>query len=83
MYTDNNDRCTCKVKCMISMIQAEINKKKNSLTQKINVDLRKKCLKRCICGIGSYCAEIWRPRIKIVTKHLEVLKWGLGEGLNK
>jgi hypothetical protein len=64
------------------MIQAESNKKKTPLTSKFNLDLRKKRLTRCTCGIGSYCAEIWRLW-KIVTKHLEVLKSDLGEGLNK
>jgi hypothetical protein len=58
------------------MIQTEINKKKTPLTSKFNLDLRKKRPTRCTC------AEIWRLR-KIVTKHLEILKSDLGEGLNK
>jgi hypothetical protein len=63
------------------MIQAEINKKKIPLTRKFNLGLRKKRLKQYICSIGSYCAEIWRLSENNCQKHLEVLKWGHGEGL--
>jgi hypothetical protein len=58
-YIDNSDYCTCKVKSRISMIQAEFNKKKTHLTSKCNLGIRKELLKRCVCGIGWYCAEIW------------------------
>ena len=81
-YTDNSNYCTCKVKSRISVVKAELNRKKIPLTSKFNLDLRKKPLKRYICGIGPYCAQTWRLR-KILKKHLQVLKWGLGGGLNK
>jgi len=52
------------------MKRAAMNKKKTPFTNKFGLNLRKKIVKWCICGISMYDAENWTLR-KVVQKYPE------------
>jgi hypothetical protein len=57
MLTDDG-RCTCEIKSRIAMAKAAFNKKKNLLTSKLDLNLRKKLVKCYIWNMALYGAEI-------------------------
>jgi hypothetical protein len=58
----NDARCTGEHISRIPMKNAEFNKKKTDLINKLNLCLRKKLVKCYIWSIGLYSAEIWTFR---------------------
>ena len=52
----NDGRCTCRIKCRISMAKAAFNKKKAVFTSTLDLELRKKLVK---CYIWSIASFIW------------------------
>ena len=58
----NDGRCTCEIKCRISMAKAAFNKKKALFTSTLDLELRKKLLKCYIWSIALYGAETWTLR---------------------
>ena len=55
-------RCTCEVKSRIAMAKAAFNKKKNLLTRKLDLNLRKKLVKCYVWSMALYGAETWTLR---------------------
>jgi hypothetical protein len=53
----NDARCTCEIKSRIAMAKAAFNTKKTLFTSKLDLDLRKKLVKRYIWSIALYGAE--------------------------
>jgi len=53
----NDAKCTLKMKSSIAMAKAAFNKKKNLLTSKLKLNIRKKEVKCYIWSIDGYCAE--------------------------
>ena len=52
----NNGRCTCEIKSRIAMAKAAFNKKKtNPFTSTVELNLRKKRLKRYIWSVALWC----------------------------
>ena len=66
----NDGRCTCEIKCRISMAKAVFNKKKALFTSTLDSELRKKLVKCYIWSIALYGAETWTLRA-VDQKHLE------------
>ena len=66
----NDGRCTCEIKCRIAMAKAAFNKKKALFTSTLDLELRKKLVKRYIWSIALYGAETWTLRA-VDQKHLE------------
>jgi hypothetical protein len=66
----NYGRCTCEIKSRIAMAKAAFNKQRVLFNSKMDFELRKKPVKRYICVIGLYGAEIWTLRAED-QKHLE------------
>jgi hypothetical protein len=68
----NDERCTCEIKSRIAVAKAAFNKKRALFTSKMNLELRKKLLKRYIFIIlvALYGVETWKFR-EIDQKHLE------------
>jgi hypothetical protein len=66
----NDARCTREIKSRIAMAKSAFNKKKNLFTSKLDLNLRKKLVKRYIWNIVLYGAETWTLR-KIDQKYLE------------
>jgi hypothetical protein len=58
----NDGRCTCEVKCMIAMAKAAFNKKRTLFTSTLDLELRKKLVKRYVWSIALYGAETWTLR---------------------
>jgi len=52
----NDGRCTCEIKSRIAMAKAEFNKK-TLFTSKLDLNLRKKLVKRYIWSMALYGAE--------------------------
>jgi hypothetical protein len=61
------------------MEKATFNNKKALLTNKLDLNTRKKLVNCYIRSIALYGAETWTLR-KVDQKYLEVLKCGAGEG---
>ena len=55
----NDGRCTCEIKCRISMAKAALNKKRALFTSTLDLELRKKLVKCDIWSIVLYSAETW------------------------
>ena len=66
----NDGRCTCEIKCRISMAKAAFNKKRTLFTSTLDLELRKKLVKCYIWSIALYGAETWTLR-SVNQKHLE------------
>jgi hypothetical protein len=66
----NNARCTCGIKSRIAMAKAAFNKKKDSFTRKLDLNLRAKLLKCYIWSIALQGAENWKIR-KVDKKYLK------------
>jgi len=58
----NDGRCTCEIRFRIAMAKAAFNKKKNLLTSKFDLNLRKKLVKCYIWSMALYGAETWMLR---------------------
>jgi len=58
----NDGRCTREIKSRIAMAKAAFNKKKNNLTSKLDLNLRKKLVKCYIWSMALYGAETWALR---------------------
>jgi hypothetical protein len=58
----NDGRCTCEIKSMIAMEKAVFNRKRDLFTCKMDLELRKKLVKRYIWSIALYGAENWTLR---------------------
>jgi hypothetical protein len=69
----NDGRCTCEIKCRITMVKAAFKKKRALFTSKLDLELRKKLVKCCIWSIGLYGAETWTLRA-VDQKHLESIE---------
>jgi len=54
----NNERHTCEIKSRIAIAKAAFNKTKNLFARKLVLNLRKKLIKRCICSVAFYGAEL-------------------------
>jgi len=57
-----NTRCAREMKSSIAMAKAAFNKKKNLLTSKLNLNVRKKETKCYIWSNDGYGAENWKLR---------------------
>jgi hypothetical protein len=66
----NDGRCTCEIKCKITMAKAAFNKKKNLFISTFVLELRKKLTRCYIWSIALYGAETWTLRA-VDQKHLE------------
>jgi hypothetical protein len=66
----NDGRLTCKIKSRIAMAKAAFKKKRALFTSKMDLELRKKLVKRYIWSIDLYGAETWTLR-GVDQKHLE------------
>ena len=66
----NDGRCTCEIKCGITMAKAAFNKKRALFISTLNLELRKKLVKTYIWSIALYGAETWTLRA-VDQKHLE------------
>ena len=71
----NDGTCTCEIKCRIAMAKAAFNKKKALFTSTLDLELRKKLVRKklvkyYIWSIAVYGAETWTLRAG-VQKHLE------------
>jgi len=66
----SDGRCTCEIKCRISMPKAAFNKKRALFTSTLDLELRKKLVKCYIWSITLYGAETWTLRA-VDQKHLE------------
>jgi hypothetical protein len=74
----NDGRCTCEIKSRIAIAKVAFSKKNTLFTSTLNLNLRKKLLKRYIWSVGLYCAETWTLRA-VDQKHLENFEmwcWG-------
>ncbi|PNF29424.1 hypothetical protein B7P43_G06842 [Cryptotermes secundus] len=69
LLTDDG-RCTSEIKSRIAMAKAAFSKKKYLFTSKLDLNLRKKLVKRYIWSIALYGAETWTLRA-VDKKHLE------------
>ena len=58
----DDGRCTCEIKSRIAMAKAALNKKKNLFTSKLDLNLRKKQVKRYVWSMALYGAETWTLR---------------------
>jgi hypothetical protein len=63
-------RCTCEIKSRIAMAKAVFNKKRNLITSKMDLELRKKLVKCYVLIMALYGAETWTLRA-VDQKHLE------------
>ena len=68
----NDERCTCEIKSRIAMATAAFIKKKNILTSKLDLNLRKKLVKFMVLKLGRFGQQIRNTQ--------KVLKYGAGEG---
>ena len=75
----NDGICTCEIKSRIVMAKAAFNKKKNLLTSKLDLNLRKKLVKCYIWSMALYGAETWACG-QLIRNTWKVLKRGAGEG---
>jgi len=66
----NDGRCTCEIKCRITMAKAAFNKKKALFTSALDLELRKKLVKCYIWSTALYGAENWTLRA-VDQKRLE------------
>ena len=66
----NYRRCTCEIKCRITMAKAAFNKKRTLFTSTLDLGLRKKLVKSYVWSIALYGAESWTLRA-VEQKHLE------------
>jgi hypothetical protein len=66
----NYARCTREIKARIAIAKAAFNRKKTLFTRKLDLEIRKKLVKRYVCSITVYGAEIWILR-KLDQKYLE------------
>jgi len=66
----NDGRCTCEIKCRISMAKAAFNKKRTLFISTLDLELRKKLVKCYIWSVALYGAETWTLRA-VDQKHLE------------
>jgi hypothetical protein len=66
----NDGKCTCEIKCMITMAKATYNKKSNLFTSTLDLELRKKLVSCYVWSIALYGAESWTLRA-VDQKHLE------------
>jgi hypothetical protein len=66
----NDARCTRKIKARIAMAKAAFNKKKTLFISKLDLELRKKLVKRYIWSTALYGAGTWTLR-KLDQKYLE------------
>jgi len=69
MLTEDG-KCTCEIKSMITIAKAAFNKKKNLLTSKLDLNLRKRLVICYVWSIALYGAETWTLRATD-QKHLE------------
>jgi hypothetical protein len=69
----NDGRCTCGIKCRITVAKAAFNKKRTLFTSTLNLELRKKLVKYYVWSIALYGAETWTLRA-VDQKHLESFK---------
>jgi len=58
----NDAKCRREIKYGIVMVKAAFNKRKGPVTSKLDVNLREKLVKCCICSIGLCSADTWRVR---------------------
>jgi hypothetical protein len=58
-FLTNDGRCTCEIKCRISMAKAAFNKKRALFSSTLDLELRKKLVKCYIWNIALYGAETW------------------------
>ena len=55
----NDGRCTAEIKCGITVAKAAFNKKRALFTSTLDLELRKKLVKRYIWSTASYGVETW------------------------
>jgi hypothetical protein len=58
----NDGRCTCEIKCRISMAKAAFNKNRALFTSTLDLEMRKKLVKCYIWSLALYGAETWTIR---------------------
>jgi hypothetical protein len=66
----NDGKCTCEIKCRISMSKAAFNKKRTRFPSKLDLELRTKLMKCYVWNIASFGGETWTLRA-VDQKHLE------------
>jgi len=66
----NDGRCTCEIKCRITMTKAAFNKKMAIFTNTLDLELRKKLVKCYIWSIALYGVETRTIRA-VDQEHLE------------
>jgi hypothetical protein len=66
----NDARCTCEIKYRIDMAKAAFKKKKNLITSKLDLNLRKKLVECYIWSLALYGGETLTLR-KVDQKYLE------------
>jgi GTP cyclohydrolase II len=66
----SDGRCTCEIKSRIPMVKTAFNKKRVLFISKMDLELRKKLVKRYIWSIALYGAETLTLRT-VDQKHLE------------
>jgi hypothetical protein len=67
--TINDARRTREIKSRITVTKIACNKEKTLLTNKLDLNLRKKPVTRCLCSIALYGAETWTVS-KVDQKYL-------------
>jgi hypothetical protein len=65
----NDARRTREIKSRITVSKIACNKEKTLFTNKLDLNLRKKPVTRCLCSIALYGAETWTVR-KVDQKYL-------------
>ena len=65
----NAARRTCEIISTITVSKIACNKEKTLFTNKLDLNLRKKPVTRCLCSIALYGAETWTVR-KVDQKYL-------------
>jgi hypothetical protein len=75
----NDGRCTCEIKCGISMAKAAFNKKRALFPSTLDLELKKKLVKCYLWGIVVYGVKTCTLRA-VDQKHLERFKCGAAEG---
>jgi hypothetical protein len=69
----NDGRCTCEIKCRITMAKAAFNKNRALFTNTLDLELRNKRVKCYIWSIALNGVETWTLRA-VDQKHLESFK---------
>jgi hypothetical protein len=74
----NDGRCACEIKSSIAMAKVVFNKKRDLLTSKMYLELRKKLVKCYIWSIALYSSETWTLRESFEMwcwRRMEKISW--------